>query len=118
MQAIFMQTGEKGKTVIVGYLNRNHISEKGEIRIYSTNESGAVQIFLHLKNDGTAEFGGDADNLVRYSPLNSELQAFKNALTVELGLIAAGIAIVGGVYTPGALSIDISNAKIDEIKTL
>jgi hypothetical protein len=118
MQAIFMQTGEKGKTVIVGYLNRDHISEKGETRIYSTSESGEVQIFLHLKNDGTAEFGGDADNLVRYSPLNSELQAFKNALAAELGLIAAGIATGGGAYTPGALSIDISGAKIDEIKTL
>jgi hypothetical protein len=117
MQAIFMQTGEKGKTVIVGYLNRNHISEKGETRIYSTNDTGVVQIFLHLKNDGTAEFGGDTDNLVRFSKLEEGFNQLKSDFNAFLTHVHGGS---GSPPAPPAIPsmASIADAKIDEIKTL
>jgi phage gp45-like len=117
MQAIFMQTGERGKTVIVGYLNRNHISEKGETRIYSTNESGSVQIFLHLKNNGTAEFGGDTDNLVRFSKLEEGFNQLKSDFN---NFLIHTHPASGSPPAPPALpsTASIAGSKIDKIKTL
>lgn len=118
MEAIYGKTTKAGKTVILGYINKNQLAAVGENRIYSTDSNGNLKFYVWLKNDGTCELGGDADNGVRYSPLNSELTAFKNALQAELTLIQAGIASAGGSYSPSTLSLDISQAKIDEIKTL
>lgn len=66
--------------------------------------------------DNEIQLQGSAHNLVKHTPLDTALQTFKTALTVELGLIAAGIAAGGGSYTPGMLTIDISAAKVDELK--
>ncbi len=116
--AVYSTTSEKGKTVIVGYLNKDLLAAVGESRMYSTNKSGELQTFIHLKNDGTIELAGSSDNAVRFTPLSSEMQSLAAAINVELALIATGIGAAGGAYTPGTISIDISGAKIDEIKTL
>lgn len=118
MIAVYGQTGENGKTVILGYVNKNQIAEIGETRIFSQTENGADSFYIHLKNDETLEIGGTAHNLVRYTPLNTALQQQVNAINVELGKIAAGIATGGGAYTPQPISLNISDAKIEEIKTL
>lgn len=118
MIAIYLQTGVKGKDVVVGYINKNQVAEIGESRIYSTDSSGTLKFSIHLKNDGTCEVGGSSHNLVRYTPLNDGLQDFVTFVNQQLGLIATGIAAGGGSYTPGSASIDISDSKIDEIKTL
>lgn len=117
MVAIYSETQEKGKTIIVGYINRNQMADAGENRIFSTDSSGNVKTFIWLKNDGTMLVGGDTDNMVRYIPLDSGLQALKDLIQTELTKIATGIAGAGGSYTPGTLSVDISGAKINEIKT-
>jgi hypothetical protein len=118
MVAVYGETREQGKTVIVGYINVNQLAEVGENRLYSTNSQGQLQTYIWLKANGDILLGGDADNSVRYSPLSSELTAFKNSLQTELVKIQTGLSGVGGVYTPGTLTIDISQAKIEEIKTL
>lgn len=115
--AIYAETGEKGKTVIIGYINRNQLAEVGEYRIFSTDASGNMQTYIWLKNDGTMQIGGDVDNMVRYAALNMELQNFKSAIQSELTKIATGITGAGGSYTPGTLNLDLSSARIDEIKT-
>ena len=43
---------------------------------------------------------------------------FQNKLIVQLNLISSGIATAGGSYVVGDVSINISQAKINEIKTL
>ena len=58
---------------------------------------------------------GDSDNVVKYTPLDTELQAFKDLINTELGKIAA--AIPGGAYVPTPLIIDIEDAKNELIKT-
>lgn len=118
MIAIYSKTAVKGDEVIIGYLNPNQLAEVGETRLYSTDTSGSLKIFLWLKADGTIQLGGTADNAVRYIPLNQGLQDFKIAMQQELVAIAAGIASAGGSYSPGTLSIDIADSKIDEITTL
>jgi hypothetical protein len=96
------------------------VAQKGEVRLYSTNEAGdSVQFYLLCKNDGTAEIGGTTHNLVRYTPLNTALQSEKNLIMQNFAAIATAInAIVPGAYTPINVTVDISGAKIDEIKTL
>jgi len=73
--------------------------------------------FIQLDSD-FIQLSGDADNAVRFSPLDSNLQNLVTAIQTELGKIATGIAGAGGSYTPGTLNLDLSGAKIEEIKTL
>lgn len=116
--AIYAPTSAKG-TVIIGYLNKNQLAETGEMRIYSTNSAGnEVKMYIHLKTDGTAVFGGEADNLVRFTPVDDAIKDIKAFLQQELPLIAAGIATGGGSYTPGTPTFDVADAKIEEFKTL
>ena len=105
-----------GKPVVIGYLNVERKADVGEHRIYSTDSNGGEKFYVWLKNDGTCEIGSNADNAVRYSKLNDELTAFKNLLQAELTLIQTGIASAGGSYSPSTLQLDISPAKINEIK--
>lgn len=127
--AIYAPTEEKGKTVIIGYINRNQIADVGEHRIFSTNAAGDVVMFLHLKNDGIAEFGGNADFMVRFNKLETafnEHQDSTNDMINEWNTFASayvpGSPLVTGlpptVSTVSNASADISGAKIDEIKTL
>lgn len=117
MVGVYLPTGQNGRRVLIGYINKNAVAQPGEHRTFSTDTAGTVKFYIHQKADGTCELGGSTHNAVRYTPLNTGLQNFKTAMQAELALIAAGIAAGGGSYTPGVLSIDISQSKITEIKT-
>jgi hypothetical protein len=130
--AIYAPTGEKGKAVIIGYINRQQLADVGENRIYSTDSSGEESFYLHFKNDGTAEFGGDADFLARFNELKAgfdELKSdFNSLVTAYNSHIHITTATVGATPTPGVISpttstgststASIDAAKINEIKTL
>lgn len=113
---VYATTSEKGQTVLIGYLIKDKIADIGETRLFSQKANGDVSFFVHLKNDGTAEIGGDEDNLVRYSALNTAVQQMKTDINTELVKIAAGIATGGGSYTVAPLSVNLGAAKIEEIK--
>lgn len=118
MRAIYARTSDNSETFIIGYINKNQLAAVGEMRLYSTDANGALKFYTWLKNDGTYEMGGNADNAVRYAKLNTALEEEVNKINTELGKIATAIAAVGGTYTVAPVSVDISAAKIDEIKTL
>lgn len=110
--AIYAKTSNKNESVIIGYINDSDKTEPGEIRIFSIDSNGLEKTFIHLKNDGTIEFAGTGDNLVRYTALNTGI----SNINLEFGKIATAInAIVPGSYVPG--TIDISGAKINDFKT-
>lgn len=117
MMAIICDTGVSGEKVVLGYIHKNAIAEKGEFHCFSTNEQGEEQIRFKLKKDGTAELGGNSDSLLRFSPLNTALNSYNTAVIAEFGKIATAISSLGGTYAPGTLSIDISAAKIEELKS-
>ena len=54
-RAIHAETGIKGKTVILGYINQGQLETltEGENRIYSTDDQGALSTFIYLRGDGT-----------------------------------------------------------------
>lgn len=118
MVALYAETSNIEEPVIIGYINENQLAKMGELRLYSLDNNGVQSTFIHLKNNGTVEFMGNTHNLVRYTPLNNGLQQFVQQMQTQLTLIAAGISTAGGSYTPGVLSIDIDEAKINELKTL
>lgn len=119
MVALYSTTGENGKTVIVGYLNKDRKAAPGEIRLFSTDDKGALKFYTWLKADGTMEVGGNTDNMVRYLKLNEGLQQEVLALNAEFAKVAAAIsAIIPGLYVPTPIQLDISQSKINEVKTL
>lgn len=69
MKAIFAETENNQKTVIIGYLNINQLAAVGEKRLYSTDENGNVKNYLWLKNNGNMLLGGDAYHLARFEQL-------------------------------------------------
>lgn len=117
MRAIYCETDQKGKNVICGYINENQLADTGECRLYSTDDQGNLKTFVWLKKDGTMQIGGSNDNAVRFSPLKTATDKLATDIQAELVKIAAGIVAGGGTYTPGTISIDISNAKINEVET-
>lgn len=107
MIAVHAETGEKGKTVIVGYINKNAIADVGELRLFSTDNLGVEKTYFWLKNNGDIEVGGASDNMVRYSALEV---AF-NTLLADLNSTRAALGLPPS-------TANISGAKINEIKTL
>ena len=130
MVAIYAPTGEDGKNVILGYVNKDQIADVGENRQFSTDENGDLSFYLHLKNDGTAEFGGNTRTMVRYQELESAFNQLKsdfNTLVTAynshthpyVGLAPAAPGNTTPTTSSGSTSsADISGAEITEIKTL
>lgn len=117
MRAIYMASGEKGKDVIVGYLNTNLKAAAGEVRLFSLDANGEQSTLIWLHNNGIIDLGGTADNAVRYAKLNDAVTQHNAQVVAELGKISTAIANLGGAYTPGAVTFNIAQAKITEIKT-
>lgn len=124
--AVYSETTEKGKPVIIGYINPDQLAEVGGTRIYSTDSDGAVQFAIYLRADGTCEVGGDTDNMVRYSELETAFNTlrddFNNFVNLTYNVHQHPTAATGPPSTPtvtGSQSnADITGAKIDEVKTL
>lgn len=125
--AIQAKTQVSGESVVVGFILKDRVADVGETRIYSTNENGVVQQYIHLKNDGTAEFGGTGDFLTRYLPtaatieeIQDDIATLKNILSTWVpvpndGGAALKTAAASWAATP--LIESISDAKITEFNT-
>lgn len=125
MVAVYGETTQLGRNVVIGYINRNQLAAAGEKRIFSTDSSGNVKYYIWLHNDGTCEFGGTGDNLVRFSNLQTAFNQLKSDfntfiaaynLHTHVGVtVGAGAT---GITTPGtSSSADISGAKVTEMIT-
>jgi len=118
MVAIYAKTEMDGNEYIIGYLNKECLAEPGETRIFSTDENGTLKAYSWHKADGNIEFNGDADNLVRYAALNTDLQNQVNAINAELAKISTALnGIIPGIYPMQPITLDISSAKIDDLKS-
>jgi hypothetical protein len=124
MVALFSPTGENGKDVIVGYINKNRIADVGETRLFSTDANGVLKMYVHVKNNGTIEFGGNSDNLVRFSELQTGFDNLKTDLNTFISVFNAHVhPTPSGVSSPTATqgtvsAASISGAKINELKIL
>ncbi len=117
MVAIYSSTIQQGEPVIIGYINRNSIAEVGGLRMYSTNADGQEQVYIYLRASGKIELAGTGDNVVRWTPLNTNLQQSINTLNTNYTTLVSLLAGVGLVYAPTPVTLDISAAKVDEVQT-
>lgn len=118
MIAVYSPTAEKGKTVILGYINLNQLAAVGETRIFSTDENGELKTQIWLKNTGVIEIGGETDWMVRYSALETafnELQQKWNDFASAY--VPGSPSVTGAPATLAQSTADISSAKIDNIRT-
>lgn len=115
MVAVYSNTNDQGVKVVVGYMNKNQLSGPGESRVYSVDSDGGLKAFVFCKSDGKLQLNGSVDNAVRYTPLNNGVQDFKTGIQAELVKIQTAITGLGGVYTPGTLTVDIADSKIDTV---
>jgi hypothetical protein len=129
MIAVYSETTEKGKPVVIGYLNPDQLAEVGGTRLYSTDSDGEVQFAIYLRADGTCEVGGDADNMVRYSELETAFNQLKSDFDALVSDYNSHTHIVPQapsgnttsqtpIPTGSPSTADITPAKINEIKTL
>lgn len=125
--AVYAPTGEKGKTVIIGYINKNQKAAAGEVRLYSVDSEGEEKFYTWLKANGTMELGGTDDNAVRYSKLEEAFNELKTDFNTLVNTynghthtgVTPGPGSTGTTPAAGTTSnADITPAKIDEIKTL
>lgn len=118
MTAIYARTGVNSEPVILGYINTQQLASEGEKRLFSQKADGSLSFYIHLKNNGTFELGGAADNAVRFSPLKAGIDTKDDLINAELAKIATAIGTLGGTYTVAPVNTDITSAKITEVKTL
>lgn len=120
MTAIVSETSSNGKTVIVGYINRNQVAGIGETRLFSLNANGQLQTYLWLKNDGDTWIGGNTKHLARFEELKTGFDQLKtdlNDLVTKFNAHQHPTA-GSGPPSPPTLSATSSTASIDNSKTL
>lgn len=111
MIAIHTNTSVDGKPAVIGYINPDQVAEVGEMRIFSTDSDGELQTYIHLKNDGTMEIGGNTKHMTRFEELKVGFDQLRTDFNAH---VHAGNGVPP--TTPSTASID--DSKIDEIKTL
>jgi hypothetical protein len=115
-KAAYSDTSNSEVGLILGYTYTSEITKAGELRFFAQNSEGSEVFSMYFKNDGTVEFGGKGDNLVKFLPLDSGLQAQNTAINAEFVKIQAAITALAGSYTRQQVNVDIDNSKIDNIK--
>jgi hypothetical protein len=117
MIAIYGNTTSDSESIIIGYINKNQIAEPGETRLFSLDENGSLKSYLYLKKDGIIEINGDSNFAVKYNELDSVLNTLATDINTENTKIATAITSVGGSYVPAPITIDLTSAKNETIKT-
>ncbi len=114
-----------GKEACLGIMNTNAKAELGEHRLFCTDAQGVFKFNVWLRADGTALIGDSEvpaayiNWFVKYTELDTALQAMVVKVNTENAKIAAAIgAIIPGLYTPVAVTVNIANAKNTKVKTI
>jgi hypothetical protein len=126
--ALYANTGERGEPVIIGYIARSEQTGEGETRIYATDTNGEEVFSLYLKGDGTVEFGGSVDNLMRFTNTKAVIEELQQSITTLKQAFASWVVVptdggaalkaITATWAATTLTGDIDESKIDEIKTL
>lgn len=112
--ALYAKTGQKGKAVVIGYINRNCVAGPGEKRLFSTDKSGSEKTYLYLKNDGTIEVNGNSDNFVTYKEFKAKIDQLKTLLNQH-----THTGNLGAPTSPpvSPFQVDFSGTKSENVKT-
>jgi hypothetical protein len=114
--AIYADTTNINESVIIGYINKHYITEKGEIRIYSLDSNSTVKSYVYAKKDGNLELNGNAFSGVRFENLEIAINNNNTLINAELLKIATAIATLGGTYTFVPVSTNLENTKSESVR--
>jgi len=114
--AIYADTTNAKEAVILGYINKDYITEQGEIRIYSIGDDKTVKAYAYARKDGVLELNGSDFSAVRFQELKTQIDLLQTQINSQWPLIASGIATGGGVYTPTNVSIDLTSSESATVK--
>lgn len=114
--AIYAETAKADESVILGYINKNYVTDKGEIRIYSLGDEGAVKAYAYARKDGVMELNGSDYSAVRFQNLKTAIDNKDSLIVAELAKIQAALALIGGVYIPGPVQTNLTNSESETIK--
>ena len=124
LSAAYSSTSTGGQGIVLGYVNANQKADVGEIRLYSLDGNNVEANYIYVKNDGNIEIGGNADNMIRFSEMQSAFDELRDDLnnfilifnTHNHPTAAPGPPSVSPTTgTPSAANMTL--AKIDEVKT-
>lgn len=114
---IHAKTTNRSDSIFLGVVYKSSVTSEGETRIFATDSDGTEVFDILLKNDGTCEFGGNSDYMVRFNELKTgfdQLRSDFNSFLIHVHGVAGTPPVPPA--TPSIASID--GAKIDSIKTL
>ncbi len=114
--AIYSETSNKGDSVIIGYINKNQLSTPGESRIFSLDSGGFLASSVVLRTTGVIELNGAEFSAVRFEELKTAIDAQNELINAEFAKISISIGTLGGIYTPGEVSADLSTSQSETIK--
>jgi len=114
--AIYADTTNAGEAVILGYINKNYITEQGEIRIYSLGEDQAVKAYVYARKDGVLELNGSDFSSVRFQSLKIAIDNNDALINAELSKISAAITTLGGTYIVAPVDTNLLNTESATVK--
>lgn len=126
MRGVYADTGINGEKILIGLIFNNVSINEGETKIYSTNSSGTEQFSILLTSDGNCELGGNTDNLSKHSILQTQIHQLRddfNSLVntfnahIHPGILTGGASTLVTTTLGSQSNIDITTAKIDNLKT-
>ncbi|MDX5583643.1 MAG: hypothetical protein QNK20_01745 [Aureibaculum sp.] len=127
-RALTTDSRNADENFVIGVLNSIKPDDlnKGESAIFSTSEDGStLKSFVKLRNDGTMELNGNADNLVGFNDLkigfDKLTEDFNGLVSDYTSHIHTTTATVGASPTPGIITPTTSagtpsTASIDDAK--
>jgi len=126
IRGIWAKTDNLEDRILLGILFERPVTAQGETRIYSENTSGSESTYIHLKNNGVIEMGGNNNNLVKYNELKTAFDKLKDDLNdhinkynthVHAGVLsgAASTAVTTALST--ASTANMSTSKSNILKT-
>jgi hypothetical protein len=120
MVAVYSSTSEIGKTVILGYFNRNVLAQIGEIAIYSVDASGTLKAYVWAKNNGEVLLNGDENGgLIKIASLKDQYDTNMNGLklSVETALQAVDAQLIALGQPGGSKAVFTAqyNATVSEL---
>jgi len=114
--AIYADTTNAGEAVILGYINKDYITEQGEIRIYSIGDDQAVKAYAYARKDGVLELNGSAFSSVRFQSLKIAIDSNDALINAELAKISTAITTLGGTYLVAPISTNLLNTESATVK--
>ena len=127
MVAIYSETAQNGKTVIIGYINKNQVAEIGGFRTYSTDSYGNVTGYTYLRSNGDMELLGNTNFAVKYNELanvfdelQSDINTLKNLFATWVPVPTDGgtaLKTITATWSATPIIEDITTVKNDKIKT-